>query len=543
MSILEQLQGHETAPYVRRLSQRSANYLQTLVTSFKLIRTGEGLQLQLRIDDDPLTIVDGLGKRDVERLAREPGVQACDQLRSRIEEIVGNPDHLGYKLDCSDWPMRYANGGVLPIVHLEGKDYFLLFYRDIFPIGWNIANGASDDEEEWIDPGRIIHREFAEEVLCTDPTEKLLYLYEPPGGRHRFGFHRDALSAWLPHRPELAEYTQVPMSFKWIDGPDSIRIEYGRETYEHDGFFLSATADDHGIEVDRLVLIRLPGDSRLLSGEIADGRPFNQIVGLFDVERLQSIYAGHEFLPDLCFFNGERYTDDEFHEVLPKYLEHVRAEPGPGLPRLRRPDQCEYYESAEVRFNFCPISRAIIGRYYEWRDSGVSVPAEAVSTGDAADRPGSAAPTSASSGHDLFISHASRHVDFARTVHQRIATELPRHPAFLSTQSLVEQGESNYRRAIERALLDARCLIVVLLEPEDLESGWIDYEWTAFSSEIIAGRKPGNIFTLIDRDRLTIEDLPLGLRQYEVIPLDRSVAEVGLQRLCGFLAQALKSEL
>ncbi|MCA9056069.1 MAG: toll/interleukin-1 receptor domain-containing protein, partial [Planctomycetaceae bacterium] len=425
-----------------------------------------------------------------------------------------------------------------PIVHLEGRDYFLLFYRDIFPIGWNIANGASDDEEEWIDPGRIIHREFAEEVLCTDPTDRLLYLYEPPGGRHRFGFHRDALSAWLPHRPELAGYRQVPMSFKWIEGPDSIRIEYGRETYEHDGFFLSVTPDDQGIEVDRLVLIRLPGDSRLLSGEISDGAPFNQIVGLFDVERLRTIYPGNEFLPDLCFFNGERCTADEFHTVLPKYLAHVRSEPGPGLPRLRRPDQCEFYEAAQVRYDVCPISRAIIGRYYDWREQGGVAAVESHPAQFARSAPPEGRDVS-NTRHDLFISHASRHLEFAREVHQHLARHLPRHPAFLSTQSLVDQGESNYRQAIERALEEARCLIVVLLDPEDLQSGWINYEWTAFSSEIIAGRKQGKLFTLIDRNRLTIEQLPLGLRQHEVIPVDRKRPNEGITRLLDFLSTAL----
>ena len=213
MTILEQLVDPAQAPHVRRLSQRSSTYLQTLVTNFTLTRSGSGLQLRLKIEDDPLTIVDGRGKRDIERIARADGSAGRDQLQRPLDALTADPDVMGFRVDCSKWPLRYANGGVLPIVHLEGKDYFLLFYRDIFPIGWNIANGASDDEDEWVDPGRIIHREFAEEVLFADPTEKLLYVYEPSANTHRFGFHRDAVSAWKPHRPELATFRTVPMPF------------------------------------------------------------------------------------------------------------------------------------------------------------------------------------------------------------------------------------------------------------------------------------------------------------------------------------------
>ena len=478
MSILEQLLDPAQAPNVRRLSQRSSTYLQTAVTSFTLARVKDGLQLQLKNEDDPLTIVDGRGKRDIEGLARADSLAGRDQLQQRLDKLTADPDLMGYRVDCSNWPLRYANGGVLPIVHFEGQDYFLLFYRDIFPIGWNIANGASDDEEEWVDPGRIIHREFAEEVLFADPTEKLLYVYEPSANTHRFGFHRDALSAWKPHRPELSAYRPVPMPFKWIDGPDSVRVQYGREVHEHSGFFLSVTPDDHGIEVDRFVLIRLPGDTRLYSGEIADGRPFNHIVGLFDVSRLQPLYAGHEFVPDIFFFNGERHDGSELPTILPDYLKHVRAEPSPGYSRLRREDQIVHYEESKVRFDFCPISRAVIGRYYHWRDTGAGQPNESITP----DTPWAmaSAPASPSPQHDLFISHASRQLDFAQPLYEALCQKLTGHSVFLSAQSLAQQGESNYRMAIERALGHAHCLVVMLLGPEDLQSEWVNYEWMSF---------------------------------------------------------------
>ncbi|MEK6260415.1 MAG: toll/interleukin-1 receptor domain-containing protein [Planctomycetota bacterium] len=538
MTILEQLLDPAQTPHVRRLSQRSSAYLQTVVTNFTLTRSGSGLQLRLKIEDDPLTIVEGLGKRDIERVSRADGLDGRDQLQRRLDALA-DPDVMGYRVDCSTWPMRYANGGVLPIVHFEGRDYFLLFYRDIFPVGWNIANGASDDEEEWVDPGRIIHREFAEEVLFADPTEKLLYVYEPSADTHRFGFHRDALSAWKPHRPELATFRPVPMPFKWVDGPDSVRVEYGNEVHEHSGFFLSVTPDDHGIEVDRFVFIRAPGDTRLFCGEISDGRPLNHIVGLFEVSRLQPLYSGHEFVPDLFFFNGERYDGSRLPEILPQYLRHVGAEPPPGLSRMRREDQIRHYEELTVRFDFCPISRAIIGRYYQWLDAGTEQPNAPTANDIPTAMPVSHDPPSQQ--HDLFISHVSRHVDFARSLYESLCNKLSGSSVFLSAQSLAQQGESNYRVAIERALGHAHCLIVLLLDPDDLQSGWVNYEWMTFSSEIIAGRKQGKIFTLMDTERLTIDDLPLGLRQHEVVGLQRLSPRQAIDRLCEFLTPNLRA--
>ena len=538
MTILEQLLDPAQTPHVRRLSQRSSPYLQTVVTNFTLTRNGNGLQLHLKIEDDPLTIVEGLGKREIESVSRAGGSDGRDQLQLRLDALR-DPNLMGYRVDCSTWPMRYANGGVLPIVHLEGKDYFLLFYRDIFPVGWNIANGASDDEEEWVDPDRIIHREFAEEVLIADPTEKLLYVYDPPADSHRFGFHRDALSAWMPHRPELATYRPVPMPFKWIDGPDSVRVEYGNEVHETSGYFLSVTPDDHGIEVDRFVFIRAPGDTRLYSGEISDGRPLNHIVGLFDVSRLKPLRSGHEIKPDIFFFNGERYDGSRLPEILPHYLKHVGAEPPPGLSRLRREDQIRYYEELTVRFDFCPISRAIIERYYEWLDAGV----EQAHVQSAADIPvvTPALRNSSSLPHDLFISHASRHAGVARSLYDGLCHHLPGSPVFLSSQTLPQQGESNYRQAIERALGHAHCLVVLLLEMEDLQSGWINYEWTTFDTEIIARRKRGKIFVLMDAERLKIDDLPWGLRQHQAIFIERHAPRAAIEELCGFLAPALRA--
>jgi len=45
-------------------------------------------------------------------------------------------------------------------VRIKEEEYYCLFYRDIFPVGWNIANGGSDNNEELLNPLLTIERSF-----------------------------------------------------------------------------------------------------------------------------------------------------------------------------------------------------------------------------------------------------------------------------------------------------------------------------------------------------------------------------------------------
>ncbi len=79
--------------------------------------------------------------------------------------------------------LRWASGGVLPIVEYRGRKYVALFYRDKEPFGWNLFLGSSDRqfdkngnlvkdvEEEYNRPSAFIAREFEEELLVfeTEP--------------------------------------------------------------------------------------------------------------------------------------------------------------------------------------------------------------------------------------------------------------------------------------------------------------------------------------------------------------------------------------
>ncbi len=95
---------------------------------------------------------------------------------------------------------------------------------------------------------------------------------------------------------------------------------------------------------------------------------------------------------------------------------------------------------------------------------------------------------------------------------------------FLSPVSLRQLGEADYRDAIDRALEHAQHLIVVASRPEYVESQWVKAEWGMFANELRSGRKSGNLVTVIVGD-LQPADLPITLRNYEVIPWDDKVFE------------------
>lgn len=506
---------------IRPLSQRSIGYLQVVVSEFSLTREGRGLRLGVSIPDDPLTLIDGRGKRDLEAAARARPVSGKHELQRSLDEFHSNSNLLGYRFDCSNWPMRFANGGVLPVIQLEGDDYFLMFYRDIFPIGWNIANGASDNTDEWLDPGRIILREFGEEVLIFDPTASRFHIYEPPGSARPLGFHEEALAAWIAIRPELSDFERAPIPLKWIEGPDAVDVQFGGRRQPTKQVFLNVLPEDQGIEVDRIALIRLHEDARFLCGEIFNNQLCNQMVGLFHVERVRELFDGNAFHPDYIDFDGNRYPREELEKLRDTSLDGLRSR------GLRRDDQVAFYDQASVKFNFCPITRSMIKRYYEWERSGEKAPSSTIALKRPTEQPGGA--------NEIFISHRSTHVDHARALHDFLKSK--GHSVFFSDESLAAKGESDYERAISHALDQARCLILLALDPKDLQSGWVDFEWKAFHCELLSQRKQGDLFTLLQN--VSMSDLPLALRTRQSIPYSLASPQDSFENLYRYLGPAL----
>lgn len=236
--------------------------------------------------------------------------------------------------DVEAIPYRWASGGILPIVRWRGRWWCALFWRDIRPIGWNIANGASENKEEYKDLDRLIWREAREELvilggnpLSTQAGRRPVitrYLVPDDPDVPQFGdelAHHHRLRAehdkWrLVYPQEWNPHCAVPATS--LPGPHSVRIQYHQspdrrsETREVHGVVLSINPLEFGIEVTRVVHFDLQDDDYLVDGEVLEAhgaRPhlIRRPVALIDLSALHHAWRSRGTL-------GEDVDGNDFLE-------------------------------------------------------------------------------------------------------------------------------------------------------------------------------------------------------------------------------------
>jgi hypothetical protein len=125
-------------------------------------------------------------------------------------------------------------------------------------------------------------------------------------------------------------------------------------------------------------------------------------------------------------------------------------------------------------------------------------------------------------GDDVFLSFKSEDVAFAQEVFEFLGGHGLR--VFFSRVSLPTLGSDEYHEQIDAAIDRARHMVVATTSGNHAASKWVKYEWRLFLGERLAGRKAGNLVTVIPSS-LAIAELPISLRNREVIlftPDDRS---------------------
>ena len=358
-------------PNILPLAERASEILQVLLPEFGLAKQDAGLRLEVHVDEDSLSLVDAAGKADFFQVIREQRAGGFDpkaDLEKRLASFYAGEHQAICRLDCPRFPFRWANGGALPILRYRYKDYFCLFYRDIFPIGWNIANGSSDNLEEMLDPSKVVRREFGEELFICDTEARIIYDFDP--GDQPADLQKKPFEQWeqvLGVRG-LEDFDRRPLPILWVDGPDRVRAMVRDSCLETEGYFLSVTPEDNGIEVDRVVRVDLDvgGTVRLLDGELRAGELLNRLVGLFEVEGFEERLGENDFRPSLHFHGGVEKGLDALEESVNAYLESLRERD------LRSRSLVESNERADPRFDLCPITRAVVERYFNWTTSPLS---------------------------------------------------------------------------------------------------------------------------------------------------------------------------
>ena len=117
----------------------------------------------------------------------------------------------------------------------------------------------------------------------------------------------------------------------------------------------------------------------------------------------------------------------------------------------------------------------------------------------------------------VFLSASSKDYSFAQQVYESLTSQNV--SVFFSEVSLGALGSADYRREIDRALDEVEHMIVVTSSKEHVSSHWVEAEWGLFLNELRAGRKKGNLISVLCGS-MTIAELPASLRYYQALSLN-----------------------
>jgi hypothetical protein len=354
---------------IRSLGLSENQFLQVLLDKWELEGNGCGVTLKVRFGEDTPAINTRQAKYALLASMGDYYKEKRGDYQSKIDAFVAGAGNRTFAYDDERFPFRYVSGGTLPVVTRGGKTYFCLFYRDIFPIGWNIANGGCDTRGELHNPFRTIERELCEELLVINPEQRVRYIFERNKNKLMDGLEFEvADNEWEKKlaRLDVANFAELMLPIKWIEGPDRViaRCEDSSELATQ-GYFLNINAEDFGIEVDKVAHVSLARSDLLLSGEIIAGRLVNEPIGLFNVDRFKKNLPDpeSELVPDLFFFNTVAYESGSFNEIMEKEF-------FPYISKYRTSEEHALWEKTGNKSGLCPVTRQIIKRYFGFRKVG-----------------------------------------------------------------------------------------------------------------------------------------------------------------------------
>ncbi|MCX5893319.1 MAG: toll/interleukin-1 receptor domain-containing protein [Deltaproteobacteria bacterium] len=499
--------------FFRPLECAENHFLEVLVSSFELSRFkppwGDyGIRLDLSFDNRTEAITQRLGKDEAKRRMKDFSARAR-QYQKELDEFIF--EHQGPDLKTFAYPdffFRYASGGTLPILKIGDQKFFCLFYRDVFPVGWNIANGATDSRRELLNPLEAIERELREELIIINPQKKLWYVfpdvYGLPPDRPEFEVAR---RLWKEKfgEPNFHKLEKSPQSVTWLTGPDILSLIFNNQPQPpQTGFYLNINALDFGIEFDKVAEIEVDEDDIICDGELIKDSLLNRPVGLFEINRLQSeLKAGKtEFIPDRFFYNAKRY-DDGF-----KIKRVIVDEALPEIKHLRRPEQIQEYADTQDKYDLCPVTRRILGRYLGLRRSPIP-----------SDFPTATGPA------EFFISFSEKDENYARKVNKFLRDRGK--TTFFCKESLVPSDL--WMDKLYEALRSACCLIPVATSLSPFQEGWVREECRCFHKLIVEGDKHKKIAPFIAG--FAAKYLPDFLSHYQAVTFEPGLIEDSLPLL------------
>lgn len=285
--------------------------------SVTLSKTAEGDLLRVDLRNQTHGIYNNDGKKFLHArfLGTPKQVESAREFGRRIRHLQRGATIRSMDLaDSSPLPvLRWASGGYLPLVRWRGRRWVMLFFRDIRPIGWNIANGASETRNEWRRIDGLASREASEEIVILE--------HEPepaePVGVYRLEFG----AAWTPavsnaegllrthhdlrkahDRVRLVPRSDLAIVVHDIHGRGVVEVVDNGMLFKTAGVHVSVNTLELGIEVTRVGEFDLPDDACVVDGETfldvfkapieyePKPRLVRRPVGLFDLEYLRRVW-------------------------------------------------------------------------------------------------------------------------------------------------------------------------------------------------------------------------------------------------------------
>jgi hypothetical protein len=487
---------------IRPLGIAENHFLEVLISNFSLIRKGQGSELNIMFNDDTPAIWTREAKYDVKKMIPDFELKASEY-QERMDAFLLKSEGDTYYFDDPDFPFRYASGGTLPVLRINRKEYYCLFYREISPIGWNIANGGCDNRIELLNPIDAIERELREELIIVDLEKRRRYSFAGDIGKPLDHPQFAVARRYWKKRFNRLDFTlleEFPITLKWLGGPDYLTVQMANNDLRTiKGCFLNINADDFGIEVDKIAKINLDENAILLDGETRGDQLVNRVIGLFEVNRLnQDIIEGKtEFFPDYFFWDTKQYDVTELtHITNDHFLSYIAT--------LNTPQEIKHYELCDKKFNLCPVTRRIIKRYISL-DTAI--------------------PLIGHGPYDVFISFGGEDIISAQKVFEFFRQKCIK--PFFSSETL---GDPDYHRAIDDALDSVKCLVAVGTNPDNLRRPYVEYECRVFHNNMLSGLNPNaKIISFISGFKPLY--LPLPLRSYQAIVYDPLNMDAGLEKL------------
>lgn len=489
---------------VRPLAASENWFLEVLLSGFTLSRQVGSPGVQLHVAFNGTT--DSVWNRDGRNAVRQFNNLALEEkgpeYQKRLDAILlqGKAGTFDPQNEAFLW--RWASAGALPVINYGGSTYYCLFFRDIFPIGWNIANGACDTRNELMDPLQALEREVGEELIVANVQKEIRYILKPGEDsvldRAEFTNFRRLWQEQFP-RVDLLNYKVEGLALNWESGPDTATVQSDKGTRTITDCFVNINTTDFGIELDRIARITVADDTILCDGEATYDRVLNRPVGLFEVGRLQrELHQGSaSFEPDMFFHCGERKDRGELKAILAGPLAR-------DVQEWRTPQDKAAYDEAvnnDLLLNLCPVTRSIVLRHSKRRPQQ-----------EAELSHGSPAPRASSKCFDVFISFGAPDIEHARQIFRFVRDELGYTPFF--APDVLPAYSEFWSKPIDDALVTASWFIAVATAPEHLDRREVEYEIRTYRQLHGCDEKHKFIPVISGFTHLL---LPMPLRQYQAL--------------------------